>query len=163
MSATFICLACGREDEVSARSGEQNYCGFRACQNAGKAAWKRHRLAVDSDYRANQRRCYQDWCRENPGYWTDYRRDHPEQAERNRQMQRVRNDRRPRKRGAKPDPKVNAKATPDPEVIAKVDASWIARLKSLENCDCWLIPAEKVIAKVDALKVKFLVIPGTCK
>lgn len=177
MSATFICLACGVEKPVSARSGEQNYCGLHACRNASKAAWKKRRLAEDPDYRENQRSCYQDWCRENPGYWTDYRRDHPDQAERNRQMQKERNGRRPRKHDAKPDPNVITKSAPDPEMIAKVapDPKVIAKvdsipaipMKSLETGEYWLIPGElQLIAKVDtisALRVKLIIIPGACK
>ena len=154
MSATFVCVACCKEHEASSRSGgRQSYCGTYDCQRARKATWKRESLAADADHRANQRRSFQEWSRANPGYWTDYRHDHPDKAERNRQMQRERNRRRPRK---------GPIAAGD--VIAKVDASPSTSLKSVENGEYWLVPVmAPVIAKVDALKVRLTVIPATCE
>ena len=147
MTTNFICLACGKEKEQSPRSnGRQSYCGLKSCQKARKASSQRHRLSVDSDYRANQRRCYQAWAKNNPEYWDDYRKSHPQYVERNRLLQRQRNQKR---RAA------NASRA-NTDVIAKMDALDFGNgLKLHGNVECWLIP---VIAKMDALKVKIAVI-----
>jgi hypothetical protein len=86
------------------------------------------------------------WAKANPGYWRDYRRRHPEKAERNRILQSMRN----RRRSKKPDDQSGL----DPELIAKVDASKVNKFKVVGQY--WLVP---VIAKMDASKVNIFDIP----
>ena len=88
-----------------------------------------------------------------PDYWKEYRQQHPDQARRNRDLQKVRNA-RCRSRG-RDDPK-GMKGS----MIAKMDAS-----KSLGTSgettfsgQFWLVP---VIAKMDALKVNMYMMPGS--
>ena len=155
MHVRFICLACGKERAASARSsGRQSYCGLADCQRARKAAWKRERIAVDADYRANQQRCVEQWRRDHPGYWSRYREMNPAQAERNRQLQGVRN----RRRRSGSAVAMDAGASADP-LIAKVDAFEAKALKLPDSGEYWLIP---VIAKVDASRVKIITIPDDC-
>ena len=146
MSTTFVCLSCGKEKPAAPRSGgRQSYCGERTCQRSRKASWQGQSLANDPDYRANQRLSHQAWCRIHPGYWSEYRRRHPEQAERNRRLQ-ARRDRRRRQR-----PKSAAAA-----VLAKMDA--LISFKPAElpvKGEFWLIP---MLAKMDALRVKIVAI-----
>jgi hypothetical protein len=125
----IVCCSCGDVFERSARHKNQCYCWKPACQRARKAAWKRHKMRTDADYRFTQRASNKKWARSHPGYWKAYRRDHPEKAERNRLLQTVRNRRRR-------------------EPIAKVDASIVDQYRVVGQY--WLVP---VIAKVDALKV----------
>ena len=103
-------------------------------------------MAIDPDHRATKRQGYQAWCRANSGYWSEYRRRHPDKAERNRLLQRQRNQRR---RSRPPD------GTSHP-VIAKLDA--LAALKApepLANGEYWLVP---VIAKLTSMRVKIVAI-----
>ena len=111
-----------------------------ACRRAKKAAWKRHKMATDPDFKLDQKLSNQKWAQNNPGYWKDYRQRNPRKAQRNRTLQLVRNRRRA-EHGS-------AERKVDFPSIAKVDAS-IANNFSFVG-QFWLVP---VIAKVDALKV----------
>jgi len=51
-------------------------------------------MANDPEYKANQKQSHQEWLWANPNYWKDYRERNPEKAERNRQLQTIRNRRR---------------------------------------------------------------------
>jgi len=139
------------------RQKQPRYCGQAVCQHARKAAWQREKMRNDPDYRANQKRCQQDWCRANSDYWKKYRRKRPEQARRNRELQKVRNaGRRSRDLGEHSpplaDPGMNA------SLIAKMDASKSLGISCQEpfSGQFWLVP---VIAKMDALKVNVYRIP----
>ena len=151
MNIVIVCLACGKEKPGSPRvAGRQSYCGEPACQLARKAAAERQSMATDPEHRATKRQSYEVWCRANPGYWSEYRRRHPAQAERNRQLQRQRNLRRRR-------PAADAALGP---VIAKLDASASFKRPELPtNGEYWLVP---VIAKLDALRVKIVAITEDC-
>lgn len=134
-----VCLNCYEFFPPSPRHKNQRYCMKPPCRRAKKAAWKRHKMATDPNFKLDQKLSNQKWAQNTPGYWKDYRERNPQKAERNRILQSVRN-RRQAKQG-KSDRKVDA------SVIAKVDAS------ITNNClvgQFWLVP---VIAKVDALKV----------
>jgi hypothetical protein len=149
------CCHCGAYFTPDPRQKNPRYCRKVVCQRARKAAWQREKIRGDPDYRANQKRCWQDWCNAHPDYWKEYRQKHPDQARRNRDLQRVRNVRcRSRGRG---DP-TELKGS----MIAKMDAS-----KPLETSgratfsgQFWLVP---VIAKMDALKVNIYGIPSCCE
>jgi hypothetical protein len=110
------------------------------CRRAKKAAWKRHKMATDPDFKLDQKLSNQKWAQNTPGYWKDYRERNPQKAQRNRILQSVRNRRRA-KTG-------NIEAKVDSSLIAKVDASNANNFKLLGQF--YLVP---VIAKVDALKV----------
>ena len=138
----IVCCSCGDLCERSVRHKNHCYCPKAECQRARKAAWKCYKMRTDADYRFNQRLSSQTWAKAHAGYWSAYRKRHPEKAERNRLLQAIRNRRRSRE----------AKA--DPPVIAKVDASSIQQFKTVGQY--WLVP---VIAKVDALKVNIFEVP----
>ena len=110
------------------------------CRREKKAAWKRHKIATDPDFKRDQKLSNKKWTQNNPGYWKEYRKINPEKAQRNRILQTIRNRRRPNNR------KKNTNT--DIPLIAKVDASISNNLKVVGQF--WLVP---VIAKVDALKV----------
>jgi hypothetical protein len=110
------------------------------CRRAKKAAWKRHKMATDPDFKRDQKLSNKKWAQNNPGYWKEYRRKNPEKAQRNRILQAIRNRRRPKNR------KKNANT--NIPLIAKVDASISNDFRMVGQF--WLVP---VIAKVDALKV----------
>ena len=104
-------------------------------------------MRADPEYRLNQKTSNKAWFDAHPGYWKEYRKRHPEKAQRNRILQRIRNMRRPKKN--------KADAGGNRTLIAKVDASSSHRIKVAG--EFWMVP---VIAKVDALKVYMYEIPG---
>jgi len=104
----------------------------------------------DPAYRANQKQSQADWLSRYPDYWKRYRTTHPEQAERNRDLQKVRNKRR----------HSGGIVAKDALVIAKMDASRSGKSSagSWFPGSFWMVP---VIAKMDALKVVLHRIPST--
>jgi hypothetical protein len=111
-----------------------------ACRRAKKAAWKRHKMAVDPDFELDQKLSNRKWAAKHPGYWKQYRKRNPKKAKRNQILQTVRNRRRTER--------IKDESTLSTPLIAKVDAS-ISNEFNLVG-QFWLVP---VIAKVDALKV----------
>lgn len=148
------CCHCGAYFIPDPRQKHPRYCGKSVCQRARKAAWQREKVRCDPDYRSNQKRCWQDWCKAHPDYWKAYRQKHTDQARRNRDLQRVRNTRR-RSRG-RGDP-LGMKVA----MIAKMDASTSLETsrKTTFAGQFWLVP---VIAKMDALKVNIYGMPVGC-
>jgi len=144
------CCHCGRYFPPSPRQKKQLYCSEKACQQARKAAWQRKKMIRDPVYRANQKQSQADWQGRNADYWKRYRATHPEQADRNRGLQKVRNKRR-HSRGVD---------KMDALVIAKMDASRSGKssVGSWLPGHFWLVP---MIAKMDALKVILHRIPST--
>ena len=139
------CSHCGVLFEPSPRHKNQIFCMKPECRRARKAAWQKHKMKTDPEYRFNQKLSQRQWAESHPGYWREYRRKHSRKAERNRILQSVRN-RRARKKKS-PD-------GTDSALIAKMDASKPEAFKVLGRF--WMVP---VIAKMDALKVNILKIP----
>jgi len=133
------CVHCFDLFILSPRHKNQTHCMKPACRRARKAAWKRFKMKTDPDFKEDQKVSNKKWAASHPGYWKQYRLKHPEKAERNRILQRLRNR---KSRGA-----VTA--------IAKVDASKPNKVLMVGRY--WLVP---LIAKVDALKVNIVEIPG---
>ncbi len=154
------CAHCGSYFIPDRRQKNPRYCEKETCQRARKAVWQREKMRRDRDYQANQKRCQQEWCKANPGYWKEYRDAHPKQAERNRELQRVRNQKR---RGD------IRQVCPSAGRTVKMDASTIAKMDALKSVKTsvkrsfsgqfWLVP---VIAKMDALKVNIYEITASC-
>jgi hypothetical protein len=136
---TVVCLNCYDFFLPSPRHKSQNYCMKPQCRQAKKAAWKSTKMKTDPQFRKEQHLSNQKWLNNNPSYWTDYRKRKPEKAERNRILQRLRNQRR------------RAKTLADPPLIAKVDSLKLNKFGLIGQF--WLVP---VIAKVDALKVNIV-------
>ena len=140
-----LCCHCGELFPSSPRHKNQRFCGKPECQRARKAAWQRHKMRTDADYRFNQKLSQKEWVKNHPGFWKGYRKRHPDKAERNRILQAIRN------RRARSSPLNEKMASP---LIAKMDASKPESFKVLGRF--WMVP---VIAKMDALKVNILKIP----
>ncbi|OGR99861.1 MAG: hypothetical protein A2V88_13850 [Elusimicrobia bacterium RBG_16_66_12] len=65
------------------RTAEQRYCSGEGCQKARKNAWRRTKLALDPDYRANQRASTKAWLASQGGsgaYYRRYRKRRRQQA-----------------------------------------------------------------------------------
>jgi hypothetical protein len=145
----FDCVVCGRDSEAHPKVGRrQNCCGRGGCQRKYKALQQQHRIKYDRDYAADQRRCNGVWREKNRGYWTEYRQKNPKKAQRNNELQKVRNRQKATRKPA---------TSAGVESIAKM-AELKARIslqKQVDTGQFWLIP---VIAKMDALKVNIQVI-----
>jgi len=124
--------------------------GRRHASWPGRRAWQREKMIRDPVYRANQKQSQADWQSRNADYWKRYRAAHPEQADRNRDLQQVRNKRRYSQGVDKM----------DVSVIAKMDASRSGKssVGAWLSGSFWLVP---VIAKMDAIKVILHRIPST--
>lgn len=98
-------------------------------------------MRTDPAYQANQKQAQAEWLQGNEEYWKGYREAHPEQAERNRVLQKVRNRRRS-----------TGIVRMDASMIAKMDASRSRETSSKLSFygQFWLVPE---IAKMDAIKV----------
>jgi len=109
------CCHCGVFFRRSPRHKDQNYCMKPDCRRARKAAWKREKMRTDEEFRLNQQLSNHKWAKANPDYWRSYRREHPEKAGRNRQLQIIRNRKCARRR--------RGGQESGADVIAKVDAA----------------------------------------
>jgi hypothetical protein len=138
--AEIECVYCGDFFEGSPRHKNQTCCKKKECRNAKKAAWQRHKLKTDPEYRANQKSSQKRWVQENPDYWKRYRGKNPEKAERNRILQTIRNRK--------------ARSKDETSLIAKMDASKPDRFEIVGQF--WMVP---VIAKMDASKINIIRIP----
>jgi hypothetical protein len=85
------CKHCGRSFVLTSKHPDQKYCSQTECQKARKNDWQRRKLASDEDYRLNQADCQETWAAQHPGYWKQYRENHPEYTQRNREKLRDRN------------------------------------------------------------------------
>ncbi len=66
------------------RSPKQRYCGSEGCQKARKNAWRRTKLELDPDYRANQRASTKAWLQSQGGsaaYYRRYRKRRQQQSQ----------------------------------------------------------------------------------
>ena len=130
------CVHCGTF--FIRRNRKQNYCTDSACQRARKAAWQRHKMKTDEDYRTQQKLSHQKWLKNNPDYWKRYRDKNSDKTVRNRILQHIRNRRH---------------RLPDDHLIAKMDARKPHHFNLIGQF--FLVP---VIAKMDVSKVNIYTI-----
>ncbi|MCI0695672.1 hypothetical protein L0337_27175 [candidate division KSB1 bacterium] len=147
MQITITCKNCGHEVPANFRlKGSQLYCGDPKCQRARKRAWQKNKMTTDTKYRRKQITCLKRWRKEHllHRYQKQYRDNHPEYVEENRETQRLRNDKR----------RQRVQLTPL-EKIVKMDTFQNQPIKSGFY---WLAPhamgASQKIVKMDALLVE---------
>jgi len=142
MNHTHRCVHCRCHFRPDPRVKTQRFCSNKTCQRARKAQWQRDKLASDPDYQANQKDCQRHWQSQHPHYWRRYRQKRADYCERNRILQRHRDQRR--------------RARP----LAKMDA--LEPVTFIQPGIYHLIPAVgERLAKMDALSQKCHVIPIT--
>jgi hypothetical protein len=139
-----MCACCKRIFIPRPTVHNQQYCSDSECQKMRKRKWQKEKLANDREYRDNQAAAQKEWCSRNKGYWKEYRKRNPGYAERNRILQRERNQRRRSK-----------------SQIAKMDASGAENIIS-SGCYRLMPLCNGVIAKMDELIVKIDVISSGC-
>jgi len=86
-----LCKACGQLFLPRLQSPNQQYCSKRECQRERRRRWQVNKRRVDPDYRDNDARNSRDWAATHPDYWKKYRESNPDYADRNRNLQQVRN------------------------------------------------------------------------
>jgi hypothetical protein len=132
------CQHCGSYLD-KCRNPNQRYCSKAACQKQRKNLWRRNKLGRDDDYRSNQNAANKKWQQRHKDYWRQYRTKHPDYVMRNREKQRIRDQKN--------------KASH----LAKSDASTLKNVVISGNYR--LIPlTASHLAKSDALIVKIDVI-----
>ena len=137
MQRTIFCKGCRKEKLANPKlkKGAQFYCGDSICQKSRKTASQKAKMATDPEYKANQKECQENWRKHKPKYMGEYRQWKPAYAQRNRELQRIRNQRRRVKTS---------------DLIVKMDA-----LTSKNSMLCVITPLEKdgceKIVKMDAL------------
>jgi hypothetical protein len=151
MCKTFCCRNCGKTKPANPHlKGAQEYCNDAECQKVRKRLWQKEKMAKDAAYRARQKKCVADWRKNRPQhqYQKHYRETHPEYVEKNRQQQRVRNQKRR---------KISAESA-DIKKIVKMDALEMQTIKSgtymLTPCK---MDASGMIVKMDTLLIKLIV------
>lgn len=107
----FPCLHCGVF--FVPRNKKQEYCSQEKCQKARRAAWQSNKMKTDPEYHAGQKSSNENWLKNNPEYWPQYRVNNPAKVIRNRSLQRIRN----KVRGVKS----HSPPTPKNDLIAKMD------------------------------------------
>jgi len=140
-----ICEHCKEPFSRYKNRKNQSYCSKEDCQKARKANWKREKAKKDTAFKQYTRQVNRDWRAKSAGYYKAYRKRNPDKAERNRILQRIRNQKRKAK-AQKEIEKVDAS-----ELIAKVDVLKTDGHQAFN--EFWLVP---VIAKVDVLKAYIL-------
>ena len=142
MQSTFICQGCKIAQPINPKlKGNQKYCGDPQCQRKRKAAWQKHKMATDVNYKQSQYELVQQWRKNKPAhkYQSQYRKDHPSYVKNNSDKQRIRNQQR--------------RVKPVEEVIVKMDA-----LTFEQPIICAMTPVEMdasgKIVKMDTLLVQ---------
>jgi len=105
--------------------------------------WQKEKLVTDPDYKGDQQLSKNKWAQNNPDYWKRYRERNPEKAQRNRDLQKIRN--------LKKNDVVESSETSKTVGIAKMDASEAMQGKpSGLSGEYWMVPT---VAKMDPVKV----------
>lgn len=89
-----LCRYCQKAFEPSKYRPDQAVCGDAICQRRRRTEYHRDKIASDPDYRQVCLDSPRKWRASHPGYWKQYRDDHPDAVERNRLRQRQRDEKR---------------------------------------------------------------------
>ncbi len=88
------CRYCQRDFQASVYHPEQRVCSEPECQRRRRVDYHRLKIQTDANYRDTVRNSQSKWREQHPDYWKEYRRRHPESAERNRGQQQRRDGQR---------------------------------------------------------------------
>ena len=130
---------CRRFFVPNPRVKNQRYCAREECQRVRRSRWQRQKMKSDPQYRKEQQESQQCWAEQNRDYWQRYREQHPHYADRNRRLQRNRDQKRRF------------------DHLAKMDS--ISPESHVKAGSYYLIPGTADLAKMDALSRKFYLIP----
>jgi hypothetical protein len=139
MTQMIRCTHCQCFFLPNPRVKNQKYCRKKKCQRSRKKLWQKKKMDTDPDYKANQRDCQKQWRQKNRDYWRYYRKNHPDYAQKNRLLQRARDQKRRLHR------------------LAKMDA--LEQTSLFKPGSYYLFPEKVDLAKMDALAHKIIIIP----
>jgi hypothetical protein len=88
------CQYCDRVFHPSKFQLRQLVCSESECQKRRRADYHRQKIAADPEYRQVCQDSSRKWRAGNPGYWRRRRQDNPAIIERDRQRQRIRDQKR---------------------------------------------------------------------
>jgi hypothetical protein len=88
------CRYCQKGFQPSKFQPRQQVCGTPECQRQRRSDYHREKIAADPLYREVCRDSPRKWRTRNPEYWRRRRESHPAVVERNRQQQKLRDQRR---------------------------------------------------------------------
>jgi hypothetical protein len=88
------CRYCQQVFQSSAYHPQQTVCNQPACQHQRQRDYHRRKIATDPVYRQVCLESPRKWRLAHPDYWKQYRQSHPQQVERNRRQQRLRDRKR---------------------------------------------------------------------
>ena len=100
------CVACNKTFIRCPQVFGQIYCSTTTCQRERRRRAQKAKRKNDPDYKDNQIRAQKAWSKRNPKYWQDYRKTNPKSKERNRELQKERNQKRKKKLIAKMHPHI---------------------------------------------------------
>jgi hypothetical protein len=166
------CKHCKRLVPANPRVKNQLYCGRKACQQARKSDWQRQKMKRDPDYAESQDQARRNWRNKNRDYWKNYRNTNTEYTDRNRELQKQRDQKR-RQQRAKMDTSDSGAcemdasreicitntvgyAIPDHD-LAKMDAS--ERVNPVMAGIYRIYPKKCHLAKMDTSKEYYILIP----
>ena len=95
MSTSRCCPHCQGRFTPSVYRPQQKVCSRPECQRQRRREYHRHKRASDAEYRQTTRNSQKKWRDAHPDYLRQYRAQHPKSVVRNRERQRVR-DQKPR-------------------------------------------------------------------
>jgi len=131
--------SCRRLFLPNPRVKNHRYCDKEDCQRVKRNRWQRQKMKDDPQYQKDQRESQQCWMEQNRDYWGRYRDQHPEYAERNRLLQKDRDQKR------------------RSQNLAKMDS--LNQESFVKAGSYYLIPGTADLAKMDSLSHKYLLIP----
>ncbi|HVZ16956.1 MAG TPA: hypothetical protein VG897_07560 [Terriglobales bacterium] len=94
MKSSRCCRYCQQIFQPSKYHPQQSVCSGPACQRRRRSEDHRDRIRKDSAYAGDVRASQKKWRQANPDYWKQYRKEHPDSTDRNRQKQKRRDQKR---------------------------------------------------------------------
>ena len=91
-----ICKSCDNPFQPHPKVPGQLFCRKLRCQKERRRRWQQKKRATDKSYKENQAAAQEAWLKRNPGYYKQYREDHPKYTRKNRMSQKERNEKRKR-------------------------------------------------------------------
>ena len=85
---------CGVFFTPCAQVPDQAFCSRKVCQQARRNEWKQKKLVANPAYRKERKADHECWIKNNPNYWKEYRACHPDYAQKNREQQKYRDQKR---------------------------------------------------------------------
>jgi hypothetical protein len=148
-----LCRYCQRAFQPSKRRPQQAVCSDSACQRQRRNNYHRQKITNDAVYRQVCLDSPPKWRRRNPGYWKQYRQQHPEAVRRNRERQHARDRKRHLRRLANNNLVLDLKSFPS-EV-------WLVSPAVPELANNNVDPSQVMI--VEAVSHRLSLPPSACK